>query len=338
MPSYSYPSNSVLSRIAQDKLPVLTMDNPIFKLFPIKTVKADTIFWEQKDNYKGLQAVRGLGGQPRRVNPVGAKRYEMKPGYYGEFYVIDEELMTRARQLGSYADVVDLATHIAEGQDILLGREITRIAFTLWTLIVTGTFSVLDQRGQVSHSDTFSIQTLTAATPWATVATATPLQNFRDVKLKARGHSVRFDSTSTAYMSQQTFNYMTANTNSADLGGKRTDGLGTVIGLADSNKVLMKEDLPQIQIMDEGYFDESGTFQLFIPDNKVVVVGARTDGSPIGNYYMTLNANNPGYAPGMYTKTIDKTQIQTPPEVELQAGHNGGPALEFPSAIVALSV
>jgi hypothetical protein len=59
---------------------------------------------------------------------------------------------------------------------------------------------------------------------------------------------------------------------------------------------------------------------------------------------MTRNANNPGYAPGSYTYTIDRTgngpngQRQTPPNIEVHQGHNGGPRLEYPGSILLMSV
>jgi len=77
-----------------------------------------------------------------------------------------------------------------------------------------------------------------------------------------------------------------------------------------------------------------GTFTPFIPDNTAVVVGRRIDGSPIGNYKMVRNANNPGLAPGPYTKVIDRGETTVPRTIEIHDGHTGGPALFFPSAIV----
>ena len=55
------------------------MDDPILqKHFPIVNVDSHILSWEQRDNYKGLQQVRGLDGQPKRINNVGAKRFTME--------------------------------------------------------------------------------------------------------------------------------------------------------------------------------------------------------------------------------------------------------------------
>jgi MOSC domain-containing protein YiiM len=70
----------------------------------------------------------------------------------------------------------------------------------------------------------------------------------------------------------------------------------------------------------------------------VVIVGRRTDGAPIGNYQMVRNVNNPGMAAGAYMKVIDRGEIEVPRTIEVHDGHNGGPTLTFPSALVRMSV
>ena len=69
----------------------------------------------------------------------------------------------------------------------------------------------------------------------------------------------------------------------------------------------------------------------------MIVVGRRTTGASLGRYIMTRNVNNPGFAPGAYTKVITKDD-EVPLAVEVHDGHNGGPALEFPSAIIKMNV
>jgi hypothetical protein len=96
--------------------------------------------------------------------------------------------------------------------------------------------------------------------------------------------------------------------------------------------------LPKIVIYDEGYIDESNTFQLFVPNNKVVVIGKRPAGQTVGEYIFTFNANNPGGTPGPYMKIIDRGEETVPRKIEVHDGHNGGPALYFPGSIVVMTV
>lgn len=335
MPTYTYPSAAELRAIEQEKLPVLIQDDPIFSILPLDEVDDDLLIWEQMDNYTGLQQIRGLNGEPSRVKQVGAKSYMMRPGVYGEFIRVDEEQLTRRRQLGTFGTPINIDDLVMRAQDQLLNRRIDAIRYIGWTLLTTGTFSIANPNGGLPmHTDTFPLQTFDAATSWATTATATPLADLRAMQLLSRGRGVDFGPRATLYVNRVTANYLLSNTNANDIGGKRTSGLANIMSLADVNALLTGESLPNIAIYDEGYVDESGTFVPFIADLTGVLVGRRTSGASIGNYRMTRNANNPNLEPGAYTKVIDKGETEVPRIIDVHDGHNGGPVLYFPSAIV----
>jgi hypothetical protein len=337
--SYTYPESKELTLISQDLLPTYQADDPIFGLFPMESVDAHLLSWEQFDNYQGLQQVRGLNGEPPKVKRVGVKSYQMAPGAYGEFVEIDEEELTKRRQVGTFGEPIRLDDLVMQAQEHLQQREVDRIRLILWTLLTTGTFSVSTVMGGVSHQDTYPIQTFSAGVAWSTFATATPLANFRSIQLLSRGHSVNFGAQSTAFMNRTTFNNLISNTNSTDIAGRRTSGLLTVLNLEEVNKVLAGEDLPTIAIYDKGYMDETNTFQLFIPNAKVVVVGQRPNGESVGDYALTRNANNDNLGPGSYTLVEDSLNEQrVPRRLKINRGHNGGPRIWFPSAVVVMSV
>jgi len=342
MATFIYATSAELRQIEQDKLPNLIAQRPIFEIMPIESVDAHILMWEQEDNYVGLQQIRGLNGQPPRVKKTGAKRYMMQPGVYGEYTTIDELELTERRQWGTFGQPVSIDDLVMREQDRLLGRRLDRAEFIGWTLLTTGTFSISGPDGQVLHTDSFTLQTASAAVPWATFATATPLKDFRAVQLLSRGHSVNFGAAAKAYMNRVTFNNLVSNTNTNDLAGRRTSGLQSVLNLSEINSVMAGEDLPQIVIFDGGYLDEAGAFQPFIANSKVIIVGARTDGGRIAEYRMTRNANNLNLEPGPYMEVIDRGAPgpgqQIPRTIEVHDGHNGGPVIYFPSAIVILTV
>lgn len=338
MSEFVYPTNAELTEIAQDLIPRLAAERAIFKILPIRTVENYLIMWEQEDSYVGLQQVRGLNGVPPRVSRVGVKRFQMEPGVYGEHIPIDEVELTIRRQTGTFATAIDISDIVRRLQDQLLGRRLDRIESIGWSLLTTGTFSVAGPAGSILHSDQYSVQTFSSVIPWATAATSTPLADMRAVQLLARGHSVRFDQSSRGYANQVTINRMLNNGNNVDLYGRRTQGLGTANSLNQVNELFTQDGLPNLAVYDEGYLNNSGTFVPHIPDNKVVVVGRRTDGSPIGEYQMVRNVNNPGMAPGAYMRVIDRGETEIPRSIEVHDGHNGGPAIKFPSAIVVMNV
>lgn len=336
MSDFIYPSSVVLEQINQELMPRLMQNRKAFDILPTRSVDAHLLEWDQKDNYLGLQGVRGLNGQPSRVKQTGGKRYQMQPGVYGEFEMLDELQLTTRRAWGTFAGSIDVTDLVREAQDKLLQRRLDRIEKMIWDLIIAGTFSVADGTA-ILHTDSYTTQTQAASVAWATSLTAAPLADLHTLQLKSRGYSVNFGAQATAYMNRTTANALLANTNPADIYGRRTAGLGTFNSLDQINTLLAMDDLPNFSIYDDGYIDDSGTFQLFIPNNKVAVVGARRDGDPIGEFRYTRNANNPGMAPGPYMKVVDDPD-QVPRTVVVHDGFNGGSVIYHPAAIVILTV
>jgi hypothetical protein len=331
-----YPSVVELQTIAQEYLPRLMEARPVFDIFPTRDVDSHLLEWEQRDNYLGLQQVRGLNGEPNRVKPIGGKAYQMKPGVYGEYALIDEDQLTQRRQWGSFGSPINIEDLVMEKQNQLLVRRLDRIEKMLWDLLVTGTFSVADG-AMTLHTDTYTEQTYSAGVAWGTAATSTPLADLRAVQLKARGLSVNFGVNARLYMNRVTLNQVLNNTNAADLGGRRVAGFQTINGPQALTQILAAEDLPSFVVYDEGYYDDAGVFQLFIPNNKAVLVGSRRDGDPVGEYRYTRNANNMDLAPGPYMRVIDDPD-QIPRSIQVHDGHNGGPVMFHPAAIVVMTV
>lgn len=335
---FTYPTSAERDQIAMDLMAVLTMDDPIFSILPIRTVDAARVEWEQGDNYTGLQQIRGLEGEPRRVQRVGLKQYSQQPGVFGEFLRIGETELTNRRTTGSFNTPISLDDLVGQLQEQLLTREINLLKKIGWNLVSLGAFSVIGPGNVVMLTGSYDPQTFEADVDWGNSANAKPLETFRSMKLLGRGTSSKFGAGATAYMNQSEFNKMISNTNAADLYGKRTQGLANVLSLNDANALLMGEDLPKIQIYDDGYIDDAGEFQLFIPDDRVVIVGQRPGNAMPGEYHMVRNASNRNMAPGPYNGLVDSldTGAPYPRTIDVHRGHNGAPALKFPSQIVIL--
>ena len=339
--TFTYPSNSELMAIERDKIPLLSANRPIFEIIPMKNIKAELLMTEQLANIVGIQGVRGMNGAPKSVNGLGSTIRYGEPGVYGEFMTIDEKQLTAQRQFESYNQPIKIDDLVLMKQEQLLERRLNRIELNGWTLLANGTFTATDPvSGAVLHTDTYATQTYVPGIPWETSATATPLADFRGVQLLALGHSVSFGSNSRAYMNRLTLNKMLSNTNAADLYGRRVTGLATANSLNQINELFLNDDLPQIVVYEGSYFTEAGVATRYIPNNKVIVVGHRTTGVPVGNYQFTRNANNPDMAPGPYMRVTDSlnTGNPVPRTIRLDDGHNGGPVLYYPAAVVAMTI
>lgn len=340
--AYIYPTNRELMEIVPDKIARLSQNRLGLQVMPVRDVRAAVVQWTQRDNYRGLQQLRGLDGAPTHVTPVGSNSYSYTPGVYGEFATITETELT-IRAGSAMGDVpIPVDDLVLDRQSYLIGRELDRIEYMIWTLLTTGTFSVALPGGAIGFTDTFSIQTY-AASDWSTVATATPLADFRAVQLLGAGRGVSFGAGATAYMNRVTANYLLGNTNTSDLGGKRLEGGATVNDMPGVTRIITGQDLPTVVIYDEGFYDSGNSFNRFLATDKVVVVGQRAAGERIGEYLKTINANNPGRAPGSYSYVVDRANAvngekRTPPNMEVHQGHNGGPVLYLPGSVVVMSV
>lgn len=338
--TYSYPNSAELRLIEQELMPRLEEGRLGFELMPRVEVDAAHVLWEQRDNYVGLQQIRGLNGAPPSVQRTGSKRYRINPGYYGEFEPIDETDLTERRKLGEFGMPVSIDDLVGEAQVKLMQRELDRVEKIIWDLLTTGTFTVLDPKTGEVHQDTFPLLTASAAVAWATYATATPMVDFRTVQLNGRGQSADY-SKAKAYMNQKTANKLLTNKNADDFGGRyRIGGGNTIVSMADVNAILRENGLPEIVVYDRGYLNDSGTFVPFIADDKVAVMAQRPMGQTVGEYQMTRNANNPDLSPGSYYLISDsaETSKKPPRTIEVHRGHNGGPAIWYPGAVTVLTV
>lgn len=344
MATYSYPTDFELRDIESSKLAVLNEGDPLERFMPTTDSNDWLLRWTVEGYAGGLQQLRGLDVAPPNVARVGMTDYIQEPGAYGEQMSIREkEMTTRAARFfpGMPGGRVDLTDLVAGLQDQLLDRRLALTRYVRAQLLLTGTFAIADKAGAggVRHTDSYAVQTYDATT-WATVATATPLLDFRAVQLKGRGLKADFGRRATALMNQTTFNNLIGNTNAADLGGQKTTTLSPLTAPAQFNAIMIAADLPQIEIWEDGYYDTSGTFNLFVPNGKVTVLSAPRPEGPIGEYRMAWNAVT--RAGGPYAFVNDSSNIPNkttvPPLIEVHDGHNGGGVILRPWQVVVMDV
>lgn len=338
MINYQYPISRQLRRINPEKIQDLQRPRPTYRIFPVRETQEWRLEWEQRDNWRGFQQLRGLNGQPSYVKLQGLKRFSQEPGVFGEFMEVDEAQMTTRAQLAPEGAPVDIADLILERQEYLNAREVDLLEWQHWAILLNGTFTILGPTG-AEFAATFPIQTVTFS-DWSNHATATPLADLLGLKILQRGRSVNFGTRAEAWGNSTTTSHALLNTNPADLGGMRVAAgslfrTGTPMALEDANRIFVDQGVPQLREYDEGYNRESdGAFQLWLPDDVLSIWGQRTNGDPIGEYRMVRNINNDRNAPGRYTKVIDTLEREVPRKISVHQGHNGGVVLYYASAII----
>ena len=344
---YQYQNNQALMRaVSQDLLLSMQTNNLIFTFFPIVLNPTTKLKWTILDNYKGLMALRGLGGEPTSISLVGANTYEAKPGYFGEFATLDEEELTLREgsvMLGADQNAtISIQDMIMEADVQLMTRYYNRLVQMGWDLLNTGTLSISLPKGGIGYVAQYAQQTSPALVPWRNRATATPYQDLANLQPRfGRGSSTNFGQAATAYMNSRTLQDLLFNRNPDDLYGKRIGTGSTLTSLGDINNVLLLAGAPKIVVEDDGYVSDDGTYKLNVPDGTVHVMGARGANETMGVTQLTKNANNPGNAPGVYAHIEDFTQPpyrRVPPRIIVHRGFNGGHAVTRPKQHIKMIV
>lgn len=344
---YDIPTNADLMEVEQEVLPVLTQDDEIFSIFPLESEDADNLEWEQEDIVTGLMTVRGLGGQPGRVKRIGMKKWQVEPYYAGDFAEADEKEMTKLRKYGTYSDPAEVDEIVGRLFKQLLTREMNLFRKVICDFLTTGTYSVIGPQNQVMKTDSFSVTTQTSSVLWSVPATSTPLADIRSVLATVIGYDYSFGPDAQILMNTLTWNMMIANTNPADLYGRRTEGLGTFNNMGAVNELLAGDGLPKIKIYDKCWFTDAGVKTFFIPTGKVVILGKRTSGKKLGGLVRTRNANNPEVGPNSYNWVVDPFQFAQgnvipvgsfPRLLQVHRGHNAALRVPYPRGVVAMTV
>lgn len=333
---FTFPDNASLQQLETERSRVIDQNSAGAMVMPLATEDADTILWEIRDDVRGLM-FRRFPDEPFPIRKdTGLKRFVMEPGRFGEQRKMDERQIERMRSIGTFGTPIDVGAELSRMMEDIAIQEHQLIEYIRWTLLVTGSISVADQTGKTQEIGRYTPLAYSAATAWSTVATATPLADFRGLRDANAGHGSDFGFRSLAFGSSLTFNKLWANTNQSDIAGKRMTGLGQILGAADYNKTIVQgENLPTLVPVDDGYLDDNGVFQRYIPEGKVVVVGYHwARGTQVGEYVMTRNGAQNGKA-GVYAE-VD--YAPDPPKLpRVTRGHNGGPRVNYANQTVVLT-
>lgn len=340
--NFTFPTPIQLQEIQRVFQPEYVKEDPIFDFFPIVTKDSWRIKWRQRDNFVGLQQVRGLGGAFGVIEKAGMKEYDTEPSVYGEALYWGEEELTEKAQIASLTGFASIDEEVTEGVKQLDFREVMRIRHLLWTLVSTGVVTVADRTGAVKAEYRYPFTTVNAAVAWGTRASATPFADLTGLRKRAAGQGCTFGKGSKLFVNAIDAENLFLNANAADVFGRRNSYGATYNSLPDLNKLFKEQsgddDLPEIAIWDGGHYSDATTFVRHIPTGKAILLGKRLDGSPLGEYRVCRNLNNPDGSAGFYQRLRDLRQFRSPPAFELEKGHNGGPVVYYSQPVVILNI
>lgn len=324
---YLVPSSAEVRRTERERALVMQGGYRIFDVLPVEDVFATEVAWDIEDNVTGLIPTRGPGDKFPEAPRVGMQRFKAMPTMFAQKITIPEEKLMTLAGIGRLGGPVDAGPELDRQFEAVQARLWATVAFVATRTLVDGVAFALDKSGASVRVGTYAgLDPVTPAVPWSTLATATPLSDLRGLQEAAIGTGFAFDNRAIALANTRTINRLLDNRNQADLAGKRLSGLAAPLSLADVNTVFSGQGLPQFEVCDDNYIDESGNVVMFIPDGKVLLVGYhQAFGIRAGNVQNTIYG--PTGEPGIYTN-IGVTQED--PKLPFGAlAWNGGPAVRY---------
>jgi hypothetical protein len=349
--------NYDIDLIVRDYLLDMQKEDPLMALMPLAYKDASKVVWERRDNYYGLIPLRGINGTPDVLQLPGAKRFAIDPGYYGGQHVIDEEMITKQRELGTPNETVDEEMLLSDATQSLATMIFNRIRQVIATLLTTGEFKVENRGGAKVHQykvDGYNL--LTAATAWSNTSTGTPIADMQIMRnTLALGTNSDFGPKSKVLMSP-VLSQVVMQTNEVKSVIKGQYG-STEIGLEGLNRILNGYGLPAIEEYNESYaatIAASATpsnYTRFLGATKFIWAGVRPNNAPFGQFQMTRNMVNqksmsaaPDYrvefdGPDDLRRGIYNLvqYVSMPPMYTVDAGFNGGPSIFYTSAVAGIT-
>ena len=345
MPSTFELSGAVkLRKILRAYLPRVLSSRKLLQIFPLVKQDRDKLVYERRQIATGLQQVRGLGGPTLPVSKPGLDTFDVLPGYYGDSYVIGENELVRQREIGDWETFENADSQMARATEHLTERWLNRAEKNVADLLTTGGFTVVNPQGVSYHQDVFNVRQYTPGTLFDDLTNSTPINYVRDLIPKIQlGLAVDFTK-GFMLMSRPTLNLFLKNANAADINGKRLRYGETINGEDQLSEILTENSLPPVMVYDEvWYADPPGSnppttpaATRFIPNGKIVLVGRRVDGEPVGEYSLTRAAQNEKSGPGEWYQVEDR-RANDPCQIIMRAGHNGGPVAYYSEAIAVIN-
>ena len=348
---FRFPTNVEMDAITQEYRP----DPARFigqTILPPVAKNTQRVEWFERHNVKGKTSVHTMDTDARTVGRRGETLKSYEPIPHKEAEIVKESEILKSRDLATLGGVISMDELVMDAFRTAMLKDSVAMEVECWSAL-QGQLSI-NENGVVIE-ETFPIQEYTPQTEWDDLANATPLKDLNAVKLMFRATGASAQG-SKLYLNEGTFHKILENQNANDLRGFNVDNFrSAAFDIDQFNKLLAARGLPMFQIYDEGWINEGGNFQLFIPNGKAILVGKRQAGESVGDYAMTPTLHrsvNGVAAPGRFAfVTVNGQQSQlgqtgvsmaqlgghSNPRFEVVHGVYGGPRLIYPRSVIKIN-
>lgn len=368
MATTTFLDSAELSLLNQQLMPERIANDILFTdLLPFRAIRERIILKEQRDSFFGTTPGRNPGAGFGQLARESKNRLSITPYDFGEDALMDEEFLLKSRQIGQFGVAQNNAEEQQSDLIKLQDRFFKRVKYNWWTLVTTGTYTVLGPAGEYVGGDSYTFQSFTVATAWSNYAASTPILDLRNQKLLHRGTSASFGRKAKIFMQSQDVNNLLSNTNPNDLGAKRviTQNAGAQpFQLGDVNRFLLDSDLPEIVEYDEflptgasNFVTGPAPYSMFIPYQTAVCFGARDYGEPVAYYTMVPqfpHVMEDGGMASMQAKQVQRmgldqgnmfANIYIDFKIDMEKwyartriAYGGAPQIDYPSAIIVMNL
>jgi hypothetical protein len=348
----TFPTNVQLDLLTQEYQVNRAALIGISRVAPVANRDAHIVEWEQLDFDTGMTPPHVIGTDPKIEMMPGSVRRQYEPGAFKASEMVDEGKIIRARAVGTFGNLINLDDLVARRLAARQDKTFIREEWCVWKAL-GGALSI--NENDVVINETFPVQTFATVVPWSTHATATPFADIQALAQKFPGTGASAAG-AVIYLNQKTMNDVLQNKNGDDIWGMRgTNFVSQTYSLKQVNDILSANNLPTLEVYDEGYPDVNKVYQRYITDGKPICVGKRPAGQVVANFLSTISLHrtvngqpapgpfsiievNGGPNNGALTVSMESLGQSSNPNLKLTGGIYGGPVIWYPRSVVAMDV
>jgi len=334
----AFPTTQEVSHIVRNR----SVDPTQFigmEFCPVRDYWSKDIEFDVLEASTGMTKAHNIGTDPKTVTLPGQSRKRYGTGYWKETYPINEEQLLFARAAGTYNQRAgrDLVMQRAKEMD---DRLETRLEWLRWQPVVNGSLAV-DENG-VKYTVDYGIPEdnkpiLEDEELWSAVTTADPLGNIDTWILLYRGTGARAVK---AYYNSATAGLMAQNSKILRL-LKNTQYANMLSSDNISTALKMLKPKMDFGLYDEGYTDDAGNFNPFIPDGQFIIRGQGPVGELMMDFASTISLHNGTLdqpLPGKFAVIEDESGKKKNPKIDITVGIYGLPRVFHPNWIISAKV
>lgn len=329
-----FPTPTVLQEVFQQWEPD-PKKYPGAELLPVEGYPLELVEWDIYSAVSGMTQATVPGADPPFAEFIKLGHKQLRALYFADTLRFTQTDIQRVRRAGTINALAgeELVMRGLRLQDY---RVETRLEWLRWQALMNAL--AVDENGTKRTFD-FGFpagHVVTPATPWSTVATATPVEDLQAATELFLGKS---DGRPTMWINSVDVKWLARNATVRDL--LKQSVLVLQLGREKIAEIFpqLVGDLESIRIIKSGWKDGALTYTSFLPNGRVLLTAPPPHGQRLGAVRTTPDVRNGGVdpKPGKWVLIEDKLQSKNP-YYDITAGVSAAPCIFFPECIAVLKI